>query len=145
MPNFWQLATTSNSQNLIISFDYSWLLAINLSNFASFPWNIYNQYCHHITDPPADLQGNANDSLESNLYEIVERKLRQRYQELHNTQNDVVIRMLQNTVMDVINGKCGFTGGALMALYACDVKQQVTSTLTILLIFDGMILNVFRL
>ena len=90
-------------------------------------------------------QGNANDSLESNLYEIVERKLRQRYQELHNTQNDVVIRMLQNTVMDVINGKCGFTGGALMALYACDVKQQVTSTLTILLIFDGMILNVFRL
>ena len=91
------------------------------------------------------LQGNANDSLESNLYEIVERKLRQRYQELHNTQNDVVIRMLQNTVMDVINGKCGFTGGALMALYACDVKQQVTSTLTILQIFDGMILNVFRL
>ena len=90
-------------------------------------------------------QGNANDSLESNLYEIVERKLRQRYQELHNTQNDVVIRMLQNTVMDVINGKCGFTGGALMALYACDVKQQVTSTLTILQIFDGMILNVFRL
>ena len=53
--------------------------------------------------------------------------------------------MLQNTVMDVINGKCGFTGGALMALYACDVKQQVTSTLTILQIFDGMILNVFRL
>jgi hypothetical protein len=22
-------------------------------------------------------------------------------------------------------GKCGFHGGALMALYACDVKQQV--------------------
>ena len=98
-----------------------------------------------VPDPPADLEGNANDSLESNLYEIVERKLRERYQELHGNRNDVVIRMLHTTIMDVINGKCGFTGGALMALYACDVKQQVTSTLTILQNFHDIILSVFRL
>ena len=78
-----------------------------------------------VPDPPADLEGNANDSLESNLYEIFERKLKERAHELNVAQNDVVGRMLHTTVMDVIVGKCGFHGGALMALYACDVKQQV--------------------
>ena len=35
-----------NSLNSIISFDYSWLLAKNLSNFVSLPWKLYNRYCH---------------------------------------------------------------------------------------------------
>ena len=82
--------------------------------------------------PPADLEGNHIDSLESNLYEIFERKLRERAHELQIAQNDIASRMIHNAVMDVIVGKCGFHGGALMALYACDVKQQVTSTLTFL-------------
>ena len=87
-----------------------------------------------VPDPPADLEGNPNDSLEINLYEIFERKLRERAHELQIAQNDIASRMIHNAVMDVIVGKCGFHGGALMALYACDVKQQVTSTLTILLV-----------
>jgi hypothetical protein len=100
-----------------------------------------------VPDPPVDLEGNANDSIEIHLNEIVERKLRERYQQLHNTQNDVVIRMLHNTVMDVIHGKCGFTGGALMALYACDVKQQVTPTLFLHIStkYFAKFLNVIRL
>jgi hypothetical protein len=78
-----------------------------------------------VPDPPPDLEGNANDSLESSLYEIFERKLRERAHELHIAQNEIASRMIHNAVMDVIVGKCGFHGGALMALYACDVKQQV--------------------
>ena len=73
--------------------------------------------------PPADLE--VNDSLESSLYEIFERRLRERAQELHISQNDIASRMIHKTVMDIIVEKCGFHGGALMALYACDVKQQV--------------------
>ena len=44
MPNFWQLATTPIS-NSIISFDYSWFLAKNISNFVSLPWKLHNRYC----------------------------------------------------------------------------------------------------
>ena len=36
----------SNSQNSIISFDYSWFLAKNLSSFVSLPWKLHNRYCH---------------------------------------------------------------------------------------------------
>ena len=36
----------SNSQNLVISFEYSWFLAKNLSNFVPLPWKLHNQYCH---------------------------------------------------------------------------------------------------
>ena len=36
----------SNSQNSIISFNYSWFLAKNLSNFVSLPWKLHNKYCH---------------------------------------------------------------------------------------------------
>ena len=37
----------SNSQNSIISFDYSSFLAKNLSNFISLPWKLHNRYCHN--------------------------------------------------------------------------------------------------
>ena len=37
----------SNSQNSIISFDHSWFLAKNISNFVSFPWKLHNRYCHN--------------------------------------------------------------------------------------------------
>ena len=46
---FWHFLTAgpySNSPNLVISLDYSWFLAKNLSNFVSLPWELYNQYCH---------------------------------------------------------------------------------------------------
>ena len=36
----------SNSQNSMISFDYSWCLAKNLSHFVSLPWKLLNRYCH---------------------------------------------------------------------------------------------------
>ena len=35
----------SNSQNSIISFDYSWFLTKNLFNFVYFPWKLHNRYC----------------------------------------------------------------------------------------------------
>ena len=43
----------SNSQNSKLSFDCSWSLAKNLSNFVSFPWKLHNWYCHnvHIAGP----------------------------------------------------------------------------------------------
>ena len=51
MPRFWHLAIYSNYQNLGISFDYSWFLAKNLSNFVSLPWKLHNWYCHtHNTE-----------------------------------------------------------------------------------------------
>ena len=36
------------SQNLTISFDYSWSLAKILSNFVSLPWKLHNRYCHTV-------------------------------------------------------------------------------------------------
>ena len=33
----------------MISFDYSWFLAKNLSNFVSLPWKFHNPYCHKYT------------------------------------------------------------------------------------------------
>ena len=38
----------SNSQNLVISFEYSWFLAKNLSNFVSLPWKLHNRKCHIV-------------------------------------------------------------------------------------------------
>jgi hypothetical protein len=35
----------SNSQSSIISLDYSWFLAKNLSKFVSLPWKLHNRYC----------------------------------------------------------------------------------------------------
>ena len=42
----------SNSQNLVISFEYSWFLVKNLSNFLSLPWKLHNRYCHNMNAPP---------------------------------------------------------------------------------------------
>ena len=38
----------SNFQNLVISFEYSWFLAKNLSNFVSLPWKLHNRECHSV-------------------------------------------------------------------------------------------------
>ena len=35
----------TNSWNSMISFDYSWSLAKNLSNFISLLWKLHNRYC----------------------------------------------------------------------------------------------------
>ena len=32
----------------MISFDYSWFLAKNISNFVSLPWKLHNRYCHNL-------------------------------------------------------------------------------------------------
>ena len=47
--NFWITLFSkmmSNSQNSMISFEYSWCLAKNLSNFVSHPCKLHNRYCH---------------------------------------------------------------------------------------------------
>ena len=44
---FWHFLTLphyTNSQNSMISFDYSWFLAKHLSNFVSLPWKLDNRY-----------------------------------------------------------------------------------------------------
>ena len=38
----------SNSPTLVISFDYSWFVAKNRSNFVSLPWKLHNRYCHNV-------------------------------------------------------------------------------------------------
>ena len=38
----------TNSHNSMISFDYSWFLAKNLSNFGSLLWNLHNRHCHTV-------------------------------------------------------------------------------------------------
>ena len=38
----------SNSQNLVISFEYSWFLAKILANFVSLPWKLHNRKCHIV-------------------------------------------------------------------------------------------------
>ena len=48
---FWYFLTAphySNFQNLAISFEYSWFLAKNLTNFVSLPWKLHNQKCHNV-------------------------------------------------------------------------------------------------
>ena len=47
---FWYFLTAphySNFQILVISFEYSWFLAKNLSNFVSLPWKLHNRKCHN--------------------------------------------------------------------------------------------------
>ena len=47
---FWHFLTARhhfNSPNLVISFDYSWFLAKNLSSFVSLLWKLHNRYCHN--------------------------------------------------------------------------------------------------
>ena len=38
----------SNSQNLVISLEYSRFLAKNIINFVSLPWKLHNQKCHNV-------------------------------------------------------------------------------------------------
>ena len=44
---FFDSSPLPHSQISIISFDYSWFLAKNLSNFVSLPWKLHNQYRHN--------------------------------------------------------------------------------------------------
>ena len=41
----------TNLQNSMISFDSSWFLDKNLSNFVSLPWKLHNRYCHNCQVP----------------------------------------------------------------------------------------------
>ena len=46
---FWYFLTArhySNFQNLVTSFEYSWFLAKNLSNFVFLLWKLHNRKCH---------------------------------------------------------------------------------------------------
>ena len=45
-----------NSQNPMISYDYSWFLAKNLSNFVSLSWKLYNRYCHNYDKCPKNRE-----------------------------------------------------------------------------------------
>ena len=38
----------TNLQNSMISFDYSWFLAKNFSNFVSLPWKLQKRCCHNL-------------------------------------------------------------------------------------------------
>ena len=46
----------SNSQNSIISFDYSWFLAKNLSNVVSLAWKLHNRYRHNYDKCPKNRE-----------------------------------------------------------------------------------------
>ena len=39
----------TNLQISMISFDYSWFLGKNLSNFVSLPWKLHNWYFHNVS------------------------------------------------------------------------------------------------
>ena len=62
----------SNSQNLVISFEYGWFLAKNLSNFVSLPWKLHNRKCHNEqhTDSASFLKSHLNfcSSIISRVY-----------------------------------------------------------------------------
>ena len=48
---FWHFLTPPhyiNLQNSMISFDYSWFLAKNHSNFVTLPRKLHNRYCHNV-------------------------------------------------------------------------------------------------
>ena len=59
---FWFFFTAphfSNFQNLVISSEYSWFLAKNLSNFLSLPWKLHNRKCHtfgHSDPDPSNVR-----------------------------------------------------------------------------------------
>ena len=45
----------TNSQNSIISFEYSWFLGKNISNFVSPDLKIHNLYCHTVRTYPREF------------------------------------------------------------------------------------------
>ena len=59
---FWYFLTAphySNFQNLVISFEYSWFLAKNLSNFVSLPWKLHNRECHILQSHSYNWDSNS--------------------------------------------------------------------------------------
>ena len=68
---FWDLPITPILQNSMITFDYSWFLAKNLSNFVSLPWKLYNRYCHSEYPPEGKLVNPASLQWDGIMYEIV--------------------------------------------------------------------------
>ena len=74
-----------------------------------------------IVVPP--LQESQPDLLEQRLYDMFKHRVRQRaYDQNQQLTEDNAIQVTK-TVTGIVFDKVGFTGGALMALYACDVKQ----------------------
>ena len=58
---FWHFLTpyhSTNLQNSIISFDNSWFLAKNLSNFVSLHWKLHNRECHNENSAKSSHIGN---------------------------------------------------------------------------------------
>ena len=56
--NFGTFWCNANSQNSIISFDYSWLLGKNLSNFVPPAWKLDNPYFHQVLQKGFQLHWN---------------------------------------------------------------------------------------
>ena len=74
-----------------------------------------------VVVPP--LQESQPDLLEQRLYDMFKHRVRQRaYDQNQQLTEDNAIQVTK-TVTGIVFDKVGFTGGALMALYACDVKQ----------------------
>ena len=65
---FWYFLTAShysNFQNLVVSFEYSWFLTKNLSNFVSLPWKLHNRYCYNqrsLTERLNEALSNMDES-----------------------------------------------------------------------------------
>ena len=98
---FWHFMTAlhySNSPILVISVDYRWFLAKNLSNFVSLPWKLHNRYCHISSILHQDLKHSTScRDVTSSFYHIKDLWNQMGWQEVHNN------RSLLAASVDVIN------------------------------------------
>ena len=79
-----------------------------------------------VNPGPPPLPENTSDIVEKSLSDILARKLKEKAMSIaERPPNDISLRMTHSVIMDIITAKVGFSGTALLALYACDVKQQV--------------------
>ena len=58
------------------------------------------------------------------IFSHFQQRLKQRTLAQKEIITDTAVANVTKTVTNIVIDQCGFTGGALMALYACDVKQQ---------------------
>ena len=71
---FWYFLTAphySNFQNLVISFEYSWFLAKNLTNFVSLHWKLHNRYCNTWDILIRILYSKSCSSAKSHVIQII--------------------------------------------------------------------------
>ena len=61
----------SNFQNLVISFEYSWFLAKNLTNFVSLHWKLHNRYCNTWDILIRILYSKSCSSAKSHVVQII--------------------------------------------------------------------------